>query len=52
MLPLLVSCITGMVFIDYGYQVEMTCIELFIIEIALLIMMIYEKIKLRKYALK
>ncbi|CDW75779.1 UNKNOWN [Stylonychia lemnae] len=52
MLPILVACIIGLVFVEFGYQVQMTCIEMFIIEVALLAMMIYEKIKLKKYALK
>ena len=52
MLPVFVANIIGLVFVDYGYQVEMTCIELTIIEIVMLGLMIYEKIKLKKYAMK
>ena len=48
MMPLLVANIIGLVFIDFGYQVQMSCIELTIIEIVLLALMIYEKIKLKK----
>lgn len=46
-LPLLVGNICGMIFIEYGYQLFINSIELTIIEVVLLGLMIYEKIKLR-----
>lgn len=52
MLPLIVANIIGLVFIEFGYQVQMCCIELTIIELVLLALMIYEKIRLKKYAMK
>lgn len=52
MLPILVANIVGLVFIDFGYQVQMCCIELTIIELVMLALMIYENIKLKKKLIK
>ena len=46
-LPLLVANIFGLVFIEWGYQITMTCLEMTIIEVVLLGLIIYEKIMLR-----
>jgi hypothetical protein len=46
-LPLLVANICGLIFIEFGYQLFINCIEMTIIEVLLLALMIYEKIKLR-----
>lgn len=48
MLPLIVADICGIVFIEYGYQLTMTCIEMTIIELTLLILIIFEKIQLKR----
>ena len=47
MLPIIISNICGLVFIEYGYQFTMTCIELTIIELVILALMIFEKFRLR-----
>lgn len=52
MIPIIVASIIGFVYIEFGYQAQMTCAEMFIIEFVLLGLMIYEKIKMKKYALK
>lgn len=52
MLPTLVACIVGFVYIQWGYQANMVCVELFIIEVIMLVLMVYEKLKLKSYALK
>lgn len=51
-LPLLIANVVGLVFIKWGYQITMTCLEMMIIEIVLLALVIYEKILLRKSVLK
>jgi hypothetical protein len=45
--PLLVGNICGLIFIEFGYQLSINCIEMTVIELLLLLLMIYEKIKLR-----
>ncbi len=37
-LPILVGNICGLIFIEYGYQLQMNCIELSVIEVALVIL--------------
>ena len=44
MVPLLVGCLCGIIFMDFGYQFTMTCIEITIIEVLLLVLIITEKI--------
>jgi hypothetical protein len=52
MLPLLVANVCGLVFIDFGYQLSINCIEMTVIELLLFALMIYEKIKLKKHILR
>ena len=51
-LPIMVASIFGLVYIRFGYQLQMFCIEMLIIEIALLICIVIELYKLRKNVLK
>jgi hypothetical protein len=44
MLPLLVASIIGLIFIEYGYQVLINCLEMTIIELIILACSIYEYI--------
>jgi len=48
-LPTIVASLFGFVYIKPGYQVHMLCIEMLVIEIALLILMIIELYKIRKH---
>jgi hypothetical protein len=50
--PLLVANICGLIFIEFGYQLFINCIEMTIIEVLLIALMIYEKIKLRAKLLR
>lgn len=50
--PLLVANICGLIFIEFGYQLSINCIEMTVIEVLLLALMIYEKIKLRAKLLR
>lgn len=52
MVPLLIANICGLIFLDYGYQLGINCIELTFIEIGLLAMMICEKLQLKKHVIK
>jgi ABC-type sugar transport system permease subunit len=52
MLPLLVGNIIGLVFIEYGYQVFINCLEMTIIEVVILALSIYEYILLKKHLIK
>ena len=47
-LPLLVGNICCYIFVEYGYQVTINCIEMTILEILMLALMIYEKLKVLK----
>ncbi len=47
-LPLLVANICGLIFIEFGYQLQMNCIEMSIIEVILVALQIYEKMKLKE----
>jgi hypothetical protein len=46
-LPLLVGNIIGLVFIEWGYQITMTCLEMMILEIVIFGLIIYEKITVK-----
>jgi len=41
-LPLYIACIVGIIYVNWGYQLLITCIELLIIEIIMLILMTLE----------
>lgn len=51
-LPLLVACILGCIYVDWGYQLLMTCMEMLIIEILIIALMIAEFFKLSKSVLE
>lgn len=51
MVPTIIAGIFGIVYVRYGYQLQMFCIEMVIIEFVLLILMSIEMYKVRKYFL-
>jgi hypothetical protein len=51
MVPTIIAGIFGIIYVRYGYQLQMFCIEMVIIEVVLLILMCIELYKVRKYFL-
>ena len=51
-LPILVASIFGMVYIQFGYQLHMFCLEMILIEVTIIIMMSVELYKIRKHMKK
>lgn len=51
MVPTIISGIFGIVYVRYGYQLQMFCIEMVMIEFVLLVLMSIEMYKVRKYFL-
>ena len=49
--PIIIASIFGIIYVRYGYQLQMFCIEMVVIEIVLLILMSIEMYKVRKYFL-
>jgi hypothetical protein len=43
-LPIIVSCIIGLIYVRWGYQLYITCIEMLVIEVVLVILQIIEYI--------
>jgi hypothetical protein len=48
-LPILVACIFGLIHIQFGYQLQMFCLEMTIIETVILVIMSIELYKIRKH---
>jgi len=48
MLPLVVGDVVGLFFVEWGYQLMITCIETFFISIIILVLTILEYLKLKK----
>lgn len=51
-LPILVASIFGLVYIQFGYQLHMFCVEMTVIEVAIFIIMSIELHKIRKHILE
>jgi hypothetical protein len=47
-LPLIVASICGLIFLEFGYQLTINSIEMLIIESLLVMLQLYENIKLKK----
>jgi len=51
-LPLIVACIFGLMYVEWGYQLLIVCFELLVIEVFLLILSMIEYFKLRAHLMK
>jgi hypothetical protein len=51
MVPTIIASIFGIVYVRYGYQLHMFCLEMVFIETVLLVLMSVEMYKVRKYFL-
>jgi hypothetical protein len=48
-LPILVASIFGLIYVRFGYQLQMFCIEMIIVEVVLIILMSIELYKIRNH---
>ena len=51
-LPILVAAFFGIVYIKIGYQLQMFCVEMVVIEVSMFIIMSIELLKIRKHMVK